>query len=123
MTRQEFLPLPAQAAPEAGNAGGYHLQRAGENGYVVISGLIQSTFVVTADSVVLVGAPPATGDKLSAANAWAAQKIWIATVAEQVSAGPVTRWQDRIAAVDTFTSDTVAAAVESISTDSPIRIL
>src|SRR5260370_37315813 len=103
MTRQEFLPLPAQAAPEADNAGGYHLQRAGENGYVVISGLEQSAFVVTADSVVLVGAPPATGDKLSAANAWAAQKAWIATVAEQVSAGPVTRRQGRIPPGGTFT--------------------
>jgi hypothetical protein len=37
-------------------------------------------------------------------------------------AGLVTRWHDRIAAVDTFTSDTVAAAAESICTDSPIRI-
>ena len=62
-----FLPLPAQAQAKPDSAEGYRLQRQGENGYIVISGFVQSTFVVTEDSVVVVDAPPAIGEKLSAA--------------------------------------------------------
>jgi glyoxylase-like metal-dependent hydrolase (beta-lactamase superfamily II) len=63
----EFIPLPAQALPEDDGPDGYRLQKAGENGYVVISGFVQSVFVVTEDGVVVVDAPLAIGDKLTAA--------------------------------------------------------
>ena len=43
----EFIPLPAKARPEPEGPDGYRLQRAGDNGYVVISGFVQSAFVVT----------------------------------------------------------------------------
>ena len=46
-----FIPLPGQARPPADPPEGYRLQRAGENGYVVISGIAQSAFVVTGDGV------------------------------------------------------------------------
>jgi hypothetical protein len=45
----DFIPLPAQALPEDDGPDGYRLQKAGENGYVVISGFVQSVFGVTAD--------------------------------------------------------------------------
>jgi glyoxylase-like metal-dependent hydrolase (beta-lactamase superfamily II) len=59
-----FIPLPDQALPQADPPEGYRLQRQGENGYVVISGFVQSVFVVTEDGVVVVDSPPAIGDKL-----------------------------------------------------------
>ncbi len=65
----EFIPLPAQILPEPEGPGGYRLQRAGENGYVVISGFVQSAFVVTQGGVVMVDAPPALAGKLQAAIA------------------------------------------------------
>lgn len=53
-------------------------------------------------------------------NPWAAQAVWINEIAQQVSDDLVKRWAGRIAAMDTtFTRDTVAAAVVSISTDAP----
>ena len=64
-----FIPLPEQARPPADPPEGYRLQRADENGYVVIAGIAQSDFVVTGDGVVVVDAPPAIGDKLTAAIA------------------------------------------------------
>jgi glyoxylase-like metal-dependent hydrolase (beta-lactamase superfamily II) len=64
---QEFLPLPAQAKPPADDPKGYRLQKVGKNGYVVIKGFVQATFVVTPKGVVLIDAPPAFGDKLAAA--------------------------------------------------------
>ena len=64
-----FIPLPDQARPPADPPEGYRLQRAGENGYVVIAGIAQSAFVVTGDGVIVVDAPPAIGDKLTAAIA------------------------------------------------------
>ena len=60
----EFLPLPIQAQPAPETKEGYHLQRAGKNGYVVIAGFVQATFVVTKDGVVLIDAPPALAEKL-----------------------------------------------------------
>ncbi len=64
---EHFLPLPEQARPQQDPAEGYRLQRAGDAGYVVISGFVQSSFVVTSDGVVVVDAPPALADKLPAA--------------------------------------------------------
>lgn len=64
---QPFISLPLQAQPLADPPEGYRLQRQGENGYVVISGFVQSVFVVTSDSVIVVDAPPAIGDRLTAA--------------------------------------------------------
>lgn len=64
-----FLPLPEQAKPLPVNADGYRLERAGRNGYVLISGFVQSVFVVTGEGVVLVDAPPATRGVLKAAIA------------------------------------------------------
>src|SRR5260370_341038 len=63
---EHFLPLPEQARPQQDGAEGYRLQRAGDAGYVVISGFVQSSFVVTSDGVVVVDAPPALADKLPA---------------------------------------------------------
>lgn len=63
----EFIPLPAKARPEPEGPDGYRLQCAGDNGYVVISGFVQSAFVVTQDGVVVVDAPPTLGDQLQAA--------------------------------------------------------
>ena len=62
-----FLPLPQNAKPLPDNGRGFRLQRAGENGYVVISGFVQSVFVVTREGVVLVDAPPASRGALQAA--------------------------------------------------------
>ncbi len=52
-------------------------------------------------------------------NAWAAQTIWFDAVANQVTAQLVAKWQERLGGVDTFTHDTVIAAIISISTDAP----
>ncbi len=64
---QQFLPLPEQARPIADPAEGYRLQRVGDAGYVVISGIVQSSFVVTSGGVVVVDAPPALAEKIPAA--------------------------------------------------------
>ena len=48
----EFLPLPAQEKPQDEPPQGFRLQRAGKNGYVVIAGFYQATFVVTSEGVV-----------------------------------------------------------------------
>src|SRR5712692_3470622 len=64
---QQFLPFPEQARPRADQALGYRLQRVGEAGYVVISGFVQSSFVVTSGGVVVVDAPPALAEKIPAA--------------------------------------------------------
>ena len=63
----EFLPLPAQARPQDEPSEGFRLQRAGRNGYVVIAGIYQATFVVTSEGVVLIDAPPSLADTLPAA--------------------------------------------------------
>src|SRR4030088_1465496 len=63
----EFLPLPAQARPQDEPPEGFRLQRAGRNGYVVIAGFYQATFVVTSEGVVLIDAPPSLADKLPVA--------------------------------------------------------
>src|SRR5260370_30016682 len=64
---QQLLPLPEQARPIAEAAEGYRLQRVGDAGYVVISGIVQSSFVVTSAGVVVVDAPPALAEKIPVA--------------------------------------------------------
>jgi glyoxylase-like metal-dependent hydrolase (beta-lactamase superfamily II) len=54
-----------------------------------------------------------------AANVWAAQTIWFDQIADRVTARLTAKWQDRLAAVDTFTHDTVIDAMVSIITDNP----
>ncbi len=92
-----FIALPPHARPEPDNAAGYRLQRAGDNGYVVISGFVQSVFVVTQEGVVLVDAPPALGDKLSAAIRSVTDKPvthFIYTHSHQDHVGGVTRFPE-----------------------------
>ena len=57
--------------------------------------------------------------KVEPGNAWAFQTIWFDAVANQVTAQLVAKWKDRLGGVDTFTHDTVIAAIISISTDAP----
>jgi hypothetical protein len=52
MSESKFLPLPQSVLPLEEGPGGYRLQRAGERGYVVISGFVQAAFVVTGEGVV-----------------------------------------------------------------------
>src|SRR5260370_41516149 len=66
---KKFLPLAPSGLPVPEGPGGYRLQRAGERGYVVISGFVQAAFVVTGEGVVLVDAPPALDGKIQAAIA------------------------------------------------------
>jgi NAD(P)-dependent dehydrogenase (short-subunit alcohol dehydrogenase family) len=67
MSESKFLPLPPSVLPLPEGPEGYRLQRAGERGYVLISGFVQAAFVVTGEGVVLVDAPPALDGKLQAA--------------------------------------------------------
>jgi glyoxylase-like metal-dependent hydrolase (beta-lactamase superfamily II) len=53
------------------------------------------------------------------ANVWAAQKVWLDQVATRVTARLVAKWKDTLAGADTFTHDTVSAAIVSLSTDAP----
>jgi glyoxylase-like metal-dependent hydrolase (beta-lactamase superfamily II) len=69
MAESTFLPLPEKALPLEEGPDGYRLQRAGERGYVVISGFVQAAFVVTDTGVVLVDAPPTLDGKIQAAIA------------------------------------------------------
>jgi hypothetical protein len=55
------------------------------------------------------------------ANAWAAQMAWMRRIAAVVTAELVERWSDQIAAVDTFTPETVGGLIVSISTDAPVN--
>jgi hypothetical protein len=55
------------------------------------------------------------------ANVWAAQTVWIRRVADAVTAELVDRWSDKIAAVDTWTPETVGGLIVSLSTDAPIN--
>src|SRR5580704_7616876 len=57
MSKSKFLPLPQSVLPLPEGPEGYRLQRAGERGYVVISGFTQAAFVVTGEGVILVDAP------------------------------------------------------------------
>src|SRR5260370_13883611 len=66
---KKFLPLAPSGLPVPEGPGGYRLQRAGERGYVVISGFVQAAFGVTGEGVVLVDAPPALDGKIQAAIA------------------------------------------------------
>ncbi len=59
---EHFLPLPEQARPIDDGPQGYRLQRAGANGYTVLSGIVQSAFVVANEGVVVVDAPPESVD-------------------------------------------------------------
>src|SRR5258707_9612579 len=69
MSESMFLALPQRLLPLPEGPEGYRLQRAGERGYVVISGFVQAAFVVTGEGVVLVDAPPALDGKIQAAIA------------------------------------------------------
>jgi glyoxylase-like metal-dependent hydrolase (beta-lactamase superfamily II) len=69
MAERKFLELPERALPLEEGPEGYRLQRAGERGYVVISGFVQTAFVVIDEGVVLVDAPPALDGKIEAAIA------------------------------------------------------
>jgi len=64
MAERTFLPLPEGVLPLEEGPEGYRLQRAGERGYVVISGFVQAAFVVTGEGVILVDAPPAGRHRL-----------------------------------------------------------
>jgi glyoxylase-like metal-dependent hydrolase (beta-lactamase superfamily II) len=64
-----FLPLPDQAQPIDNGPDGHRIQRAGEKGYVVLSGIVQSAFVVTDEGVIVVDAPPASVDHVVSAVA------------------------------------------------------
>src|SRR5258708_20740686 len=66
---KKFLPLPPSVLPLPEGPGGYRLQRAGERGYVVISGFVQAEFVVAGEGVGLVAAPRALDGKIQAAIA------------------------------------------------------
>jgi hypothetical protein len=55
------------------------------------------------------------------ANAWAAQTVWMRRIAEAVTTELVERWSDQLAAVDTFTPETVGGLIVSISTDALIK--
>lgn len=57
--------------------------------------------------------------KVEAGNAWAAQTVWFDRVATKVTATLVAKWKTKLAGVDTFTHDTVIAAIVSLSTDAP----
>jgi len=54
------------------------------------------------------------------ANVWAMQMAWFDGIADDVSARLTAKWGGRLAGVDTFTHDTVIAAVISILTDDPV---
>jgi glyoxylase-like metal-dependent hydrolase (beta-lactamase superfamily II) len=69
MSESKFLPLPPSVLPLPEGPEGDRLQRAGERGYVVISGFVQTAFVVTGEGVLLVDAPPALDGKIQAAIA------------------------------------------------------
>jgi glyoxylase-like metal-dependent hydrolase (beta-lactamase superfamily II) len=69
MSESKYLPLPQSVLPLPEGPEGYRLQRAGERGYVVISGFVQAAFVVTDEGVILVDAPPALDGKIQAAIA------------------------------------------------------
>ena len=64
-----FLPLPEGARPLDEGPDGFRLERSGERGYVVISGFVQTAFVVTDNQVILVDAPPALDGKIQQAIA------------------------------------------------------
>ena len=57
--------------------------------------------------------------KVEAGNAWAAQTVWFDRVATKVTATLVAKWKTKLAGVDTFTHDTVIAAIVSLCTDAP----
>ncbi len=52
-------------------------------------------------------------------NVWAAQTVWFDRVATKVTARLVEKWGKKLGAVDTFTHDTVIAAIVSVFTDVP----
>jgi len=54
------------------------------------------------------------------ANVWAAQTVWMRRIGGAVTAELVERWSDKIAAVDTFTPETVGGLIVSLFTDAPI---
>lgn len=61
---REFLLLPSQAQPQKESDNGYILQKVGGNSYVVISGFVQASFVVTSAGVVIIDVPPSLSEKL-----------------------------------------------------------
>lgn len=64
VSEHQFLPLPKQAQPQPEPAAGYRVQQVGKHAYVIIGGVVQATFVITGDGVVLIDAPTALSGKL-----------------------------------------------------------
>ena len=68
-----YLPVPAAArGPAVDPAKGYRVERLGTGAFLVTDGVYQAMFIVHADGVVLVDAPPSIGAKIMQAVAEAA---------------------------------------------------
>lgn len=105
-----FLAMPAGTQPLDEGPDGYRLQQAGPRGYVVISGFVQASFVVTDTGVIVVDAPPSLDGKFAKA---------IASVTDK----PVTHFiythshADHVGAVTSF------AGAHKIAHDEAARLL
>ncbi|AVV46213.1 MBL fold metallo-hydrolase [Streptomyces sp. ID05-04B] len=54
-------------------------------------------------------------------NSWAIQKVWFDRIAQSATSELIDRWGTKIAAVDTFTADSVGALLVSSFTDAPVN--
>jgi hypothetical protein len=116
----EFLPLPAQARPllelDFDTYVGGHVYRTGTRRDVEQSrAYLVDLLNWTKEEMSAVPFKPAA----EPANVWAAQTVWLDQVATRVTARLVAKWKDTLAGADTFTHDTVSAAIVSLSTDAP----
>ena len=103
----EFAPIPESAkGPQIDMSKGYHVEELVAGAYWVSDGSYQSLFFTTGQGVVVVDAPPTTGDKLSAAIA-------------EVTSEPVTHFvyshhhADHVGAAGQFTGATFIAHEEA----------
>ncbi|KAL7949514.1 Metallo-hydrolase/oxidoreductase [Trichoderma barbatum] len=62
-----YAPLPSTAAAPPLNSDGYRVQSLGGGAYMLSDGAYQSLFFVTPKSVIMVDAPPTTGENIFAA--------------------------------------------------------